>query len=211
MKKKADNRTITKRDVRTLLERRELDKLEQWAENERNALTKIMPFLYERDELLRWRAIEAMGRVAEVVFERAPEAVRETVRKLLWSMNDESGSIGWHAPEAVGEILYNVPALLEEYGIILASHLDKSPFERGTHWAVMRMASANAGLFSPFTSQLEKSLENPDPYIRTWATVALGLICPHMKEKLLDRMKATERKVHYYDFLSGKIISEETF
>lgn len=211
MKKKADNRTITKRGVRRLLERRELDKLEQWAENERNALTKIMPFLYERDELLRWRAIEAMGRVAKVVFERTPDAVRATVRKLLWSMNDESGSVGWHAPEAVGEILYNVPALLEEYGIILASNLDKSPFERGVHWAVMRMASANANLFSEFAQLLEKSLENPDPYIRVWAIKALGLICPHMKEMLLDKIKTMSEKIHYYDFLSGKIVSKETF
>jgi HEAT repeat protein len=72
----------------------------------------------------------------------------------------------------------------------------------------MRMASANANLFSEFAQMLEKSLENPDSYIRVWAIKALGLICPHMKEMLLDKIKTMSEKIHYYDFLSGKIVSK---
>ena len=58
--------------------------------------------------------------------------VGEVVRRLLWSMNDESGSVGWSAPEAVAEIVVHVPRL-DEYAEVVASSIDLDPFQRGVH------------------------------------------------------------------------------
>lgn len=206
MKEKSPKKLLSRRELQILLEKRELDKLEKWAREEKNVLTKIIPFSFERDELIRWRAIEAMGKVAAVVFEKNPEEARNTVRKLLWSMNDESGSVGWHAPEVVGEILCKVPPLLDEYGIILASHLGKSPFERGTVWAVMKMARVNGEMFYEFAGTLEEYVNSLDPYIRAYAAKALSLIHPSKETALWKKVANNKEKIHYYDFLSGKIV-----
>lgn len=44
---------------------------------------------------MRWRAIEGMGAVAHRMAGEDPEAVRNILRNLLWTINEESGGIGW--------------------------------------------------------------------------------------------------------------------
>ena len=45
------------------------------------------------------------GRVAKALAGTNHEFLRIAVRKLLWSLSDESGGIGWSAPELIGEIV----------------------------------------------------------------------------------------------------------
>ena len=78
-------------------------------------------------------------------------------------MNDESGGLGWHAPELIGEILVNVPDLIPEYANVLMSFLHEEPFERGTHCAVYRAASVEPKPFTERASELLDSLKDPDP------------------------------------------------
>jgi len=37
--------------------------------------------------------------------EKEMESARVIMRRLMWSLNDESGDIGWGAPEAMAEII----------------------------------------------------------------------------------------------------------
>ncbi len=41
------------------------------------------------------------------------------MHRLMWSLNDESGSIGWGVPEAVAEIMANHDGAAEKYAYIL--------------------------------------------------------------------------------------------
>ena len=55
-------------------------------------------------------------------------------RRLIWSLNDESGGIGWGAPEAMGEILARSEKLSCEFYCILLAYIreDGTPLENVT-------------------------------------------------------------------------------
>ena len=47
------------------------------------------------------------------------EAARIVMRRLLWSLNDESGGIGWGAPESMAEAMCRHQGLALEYAHML--------------------------------------------------------------------------------------------
>ena len=97
-------------------------------------LRRLVHLLQSPDELLSWRAVEALGRTAER-FGGAPH-LEETLRGLFWMMNDESGNLCRKAPEAIGAILAFAPRLLPSFGPLLPPFLHEEPFEAGTLWAL---------------------------------------------------------------------------
>ena len=67
-------------------------------------------FLYEPGALLYWRALEGLGLVAG----SHPEQVGKLINRLLYLLNEDSGSNGWGAAAALGEIGRNHIALVKE-------------------------------------------------------------------------------------------------
>lgn len=188
-----------------LLRVRDLPAITDWARRGGRIAETLVALLYERDELLLWRAIEAIGRVAAVIAETDLEPVRDLIRRLLWSMNDESGTLGWHSPEAIGEILVNVPALIDEFGTLLPALLWEEPFERGTHWAVARVARLRPDLYADRIDELKPSLEAADPYIRGCAVLALGVLGAESTVASAAALRDDRAIVRLYDFDSGQM------
>lgn len=56
-----------------------------------------------------------------------PEFFRETIRRHIWAMNDESGNMDWRAPEIIGHIVAAQPTLFEEYASIMIEAALKEP------------------------------------------------------------------------------------
>jgi len=97
----------------------------------------------------RWRAVGLLGLLAARLAGGDLDIPREVLRRLMWGLNEESGAIVWAAPQAMGEILFQVPALALEYGRILCSYLtsgatflDHPPLQAGLAWALGRLALA---------------------------------------------------------------------
>lgn len=91
----------------------------------RSATRVLLSFLSSADGTLRSRSAKALGRL---VAERARsdlDGAREIVRRLMWSLNDESGGIGWGAPEALAHILACSDSLCEEFAPVFVSYLRK--------------------------------------------------------------------------------------
>jgi len=87
------------------------------------AARHLFSFLCQSDEEVKNRAATAMGiLVAELAAENM-EAAREIMRRLMWSLNDESGSIGWGASPAMAEIMVNHEGLAREYVHMLVSYM----------------------------------------------------------------------------------------
>jgi HEAT repeat protein len=181
-------RRARKKAARELLGDRDLDALAAWARWEPQLESTLFSLLFEPDETMRWRAVEGVGRIAGVKGERKRKGVRETIRKLLWSMNDESGNLIWNAPEVIAEILVNVPALIDKVGGLLMAFLREAPFERGAHWAVARVAAVKPHVYRERASDLEPSLSDPDPYIRAHAALALIRILGGTSTPIQDRI-----------------------
>lgn len=157
----------SKESVITLLEEQKYNELAELIVRKRGAIRYLNRLLYNPEGLLRWRAIEGMGVVADRLAGEDPEAVRVILRNLLWSINDESGGIGWSAPECIGEIIYRRPEEFEEFAsIILLAYVDEPALRRGVTWAAGRIAQARPGLVKDTAPHLVAFLDDPDPVVR---------------------------------------------
>lgn len=199
------SRRIERTRVKEILRERDFDNLLQWAVSVRNPQRVLLSLAYDDDELVRWRAIEAIGKVAHARVESDIEKVRDLIRRLLWLMNDESGGLGWHSPEIIGEILVNVPSLIDEYGELLLAYLKEEPFERGSYLAVYRIASVNPKPYTKRVSELIESLNDSDPLIRLYTAMALEKINPEIFQKTTAKVLSDESRLTMYDFETGML------
>jgi len=196
--------------LRKLLEQRDQEAICNWAAGVRTPFRALTSLLFDREELIVWRSIEAFRLVAGLVGQRDLEAVRRQLGRLLWTMNDESAAICWRAPEAIAEILIGVPSLATEFGTILMSFLDEEPFEAGVRWAISRLVKENPS--EKLSSELplmafavRKSLSSPDPRIRGNALLALESLKDKPSQGALDKLTGDTAPINVYDTSSGEI------
>ena len=146
-------------------------------------INPLLCFLFETDEVIRWRAVRGVGITVSAIAETALESARTIMRRLIWSLNDESGGIGWGAPEAMGEIMAENGVLAREYYRILVSYIDvkgnlleNDELERGVMWGINRLAQKRPELLRQWTGPLQTQLKSPDPVKRGLALRTLLLL-----------------------------------
>ncbi|KJS17142.1 MAG: hypothetical protein VR69_06520 [Peptococcaceae bacterium BRH_c4b] len=171
---------LSKEEVVALLEEKEYKQLADAIIQKRSNIRYLNRLLYDPDKLIRWRAIEAMGEIADRLAGEDPEAVRVMLRKLLWTINDESGGIGWSAPECIGEIIYRRPDLFAEFTSVVLSYADEHMLRRGVLWAAGRIAQARPGLVREDLIVLAGFVDDSDPVVRGYTLRLLYI----MGEKL---------------------------
>ena len=93
------------------------------AYHEEDLIYPLFSALCRTDETRRLQAALVFGRVVARLAARDMEAARVVMRRLLWSLNDESGGIGWGAPEAMAAIIAESQPLADEYLHMLVSYL----------------------------------------------------------------------------------------
>lgn len=129
---------------------------EQWeqaceVQTAEEALSLVGPLLamLPRAEL-HWRAAHCLGKVITVLASQDREAARNFMRRLMWSLNEESGNLGWGIPETMGCIVAQSPVIAEEYERITISYIidtgkssnyiDHGPLRKSSYWAIGHMA-----------------------------------------------------------------------
>ncbi|MBF0201992.1 MAG: hypothetical protein HQK66_11905 [Desulfamplus sp.] len=119
----------------------------------RQAVNPLFSFIQHSDDSIKWRAVRAMGHVVNKMAQEDIESARVVMRRLMWSLNDESGGIGWGAPEAMGEIMAHNSRLAGEYHHMLLSYVDEKgnyleyePLRRGALWAIARVRDSLPGI-----------------------------------------------------------------
>ena len=149
----------------------------------RQAVNPLFSLLYSGDELLRWRAVTAMGVVVGRLAKTDMESARVVMRRLMWNLNDESGGIGWGSPQAMGEIAAVHAGLATEFANIIVSYinpagnfLEHETLQRGSLWAVGRLAHAHPQLAAPAAAFLPSFFDAADPCLRGTAIWAAGPI-----------------------------------
>ena len=178
----------------------------------------LFSFFYNREEIIRWRAVTAMGRVVSFVFEKGEkEAARVVMRRLMWNLNDESGGIGWGSPEAMGEITAVCRGLALEFNRILASYLmedgnylEHGVLQRGLLWGVGRLSHAHPGLISFAAGYLIPFMESDDPFHRGLAAHALGPIKDKAANPFIEKLLDDNEKLSVYEngIISVKKVSD---
>lgn len=188
-------------EVLKMLEERDWDSLVARARGDRRLLSLLLPFTYQPEGLLRWRAVEAMGLAAGEVAQRDSEFVRGVLRRLHWSLSDESGGIGWSAPEALGEIVAARPDLFADYAPIVVSlfeTLEEEYFRPGILWGIGRIAGRAPALVGKAYPTVAACLTDQDARVRGLAAWCLGHIGLSTAAELLAPLLADVTPLEVY-------------
>lgn len=130
----------------------------------------------DREELIYWKAVEAAGHLSACLGRNSPDGVRSFVRRLLWSLSDESGDMAWGAMEMLAEIYLANPDTCYDIPPILI-HMDELIFRRSAVWAAGRIACGNhPEAVREVSEELIAETGNNDPEIRAYAAWALGCL-----------------------------------
>ncbi len=180
--------------VRAMLIERDRKSLLDLLEDDRRVVTALNRLIFDQDELVRWRAVEALGWVAE-----ADTYVLESIiGRLVYTMNDDSGSIGWTAPQALGEICANDPDLVEDFFPLVISAMELPVFRQGVAWAIGRVAPVRPDLVKDTGPMLMECLQDRDPAVRGTACWAIGQLGFGAAGRELRRLSHDASIWHFY-------------
>ena len=145
----------------------------------RKAVGPLFSFLCSLDEIVKWRAVTAMGSVLSDLAASDLESARVVMRRFIWNLNDESGGIGWGCPESMAEAMARNEKLAVEYGCILlsyiqpdANYLEHEGLQRGVLWGVGRLAHDRPECMQTAAGFLLPYMRSEDPYLRGLAVWA---------------------------------------
>jgi len=173
----------------------------------RRVIRALTASLCEQDEKRKWRAAFLLGPLAADLAGRDMGEARELMRRLMWSLNDESGSIGWGAPEAMAEIMIAHDRLAEEYAHMLVSYmredgnyLENPLLQRGLLQGVGRLSMARPDLMKRHDAgrPLLPFLESKDRVVQGLAAWCAGILGVHRAKPLLKALVNEETEILLY-------------
>lgn len=217
------NRSQNKKKIFALLQNH------QWPEIEEALLRCdpkdcIFPFftaLCNSDEKLKWHAVSGFGVVVHRIACSDMEEARIVMRRLLWSLNDESGGIGWGAPEAMAEIMAGHDDLFEEYCHMLISYmgedgpesfqdgnyLELPALQQGLLWGVGRLLSCRKQemLSRGVEAELPKYLNSSDRIVQGLAAWCLGMC---RSQNRTDELTRLSREPFTFQLYRNNVLEE---
>lgn len=154
--------------------------------------------LCDTKQRVRWHAVSCLGWLVSTMAEEDIESARIIMRRFLWTLNDESGGIGWGAPEAMAEIMCRSEVLRQEYIHMLISYMQEDGDElfqdgnylelpllqRGLLWGIGTLCYAFPEEMRQrcLESDIKKYLVSSDIEVRKlalWSLVGLGATYTH--------------------------------
>ncbi|MFC1972680.1 DVU0298 family protein [Chloroflexota bacterium] len=182
-----------KQQVKTLLQQRGLEELLDLCQRDRRFWSALRRCLYETDENLSWPAIETVAGLMKRWWQAGnQDKVREYVRILLWQLNDESGGIGWNAPQTIAEVVMAIPQLLDPYcSMMIARTIDEPALIKSGLWGIGRLGTRIREAVAFFQDKVLGVLDSDDPEtlgLAAWAVGEVGF-APALPplEKLSER------------------------
>jgi len=157
-----------------LLEDRDLTGLLALAGKDSSIFRTLISLTYDKESVISWRAIEAIGRLAGQSARTAPALIRRLVQRILWMMREESGNNPWSAPEMLGEIVRNAPEEFSDIAPIIASFHDEEMLRRGVMRALVRISEVRADLVREASSLAGCYLKDRDAVTRVYALKLTG-------------------------------------
>ncbi len=190
----------------------------------KEAVNALFSAICHHDELFRWHGISGMGMMVARLAEENMEEGRIIMRRFLWSLNDESGGIGWGAPESMAESMHHHRGLAEEYIHMLISYtrpdgaellqdgnfLEHEILQRGLLWGLNRLCERRKGLLidKGYPDELPFYLESDDEVVCGLAARLCGSLRVQSAEDKLLLLIADSRQISIYEegnFVSFKV------
>lgn len=166
------------------------------------------------NDIVKWRAVMAMGSIVSNLTETDIESARVIMRRFIWNLNDESGGIGWGCPEAMGEIMALNAALANEYGCLLTAYiqpegnyLEHPVLQRGAVWAVGRLAHARPQLICDCAQFLFPYITAEDANLRGLAAWAVTPFKDPRAKPFLEKISGDHSSFEL--FKEGHLVKEK--
>ncbi len=185
----------------------------------KGVVNALFSLICREDPLLRWRAVTCMGITVARLAEQDLEAARVVMRRFLWSLNDESGGIGWGAPEAMAECMCRDRRLAEEYVHMLISYMredgeeicqdgnyiEHPMLQRGLLWGVARLSACCPDLLQSKEAEADilPYLHAEDGETRGLAVLASGRLGIDTAQQELVRL--TEDPFNFSLYEDGRL------
>ena len=176
----------------------------------RRVVNPLFSALLSPDSKIKWHGVTAFGFVVDRMAKESIEDARVIMRRFLWMLNDESGGIGWGAPEAMGEIMaWNQKLALEFHSILISylqedeqgkdNFLEYTPLRRGAFWGVARLAQTRSELAKKASLKVISALGcEHDVYILIYILLYLQLLGGIEIKQHVQRLLQDERQVEVY-------------
>lgn len=182
-----------KQRIHQALEANDLETVVALAKANKKVISLLVRAAYDKETLAGWRAIGAIGLAAQALVKTEYGFLRETVRKLLWSLSDESGGIGWAAPEILGEIVSAdsqrfsdiIPLIAEVYDI------EEKVFRPGILYALGRIAEKSPDLVTPYKDLIRRALSEGEPLTRVFALDLLKMLKSRLGKEDMNNLTET--------------------
>lgn len=182
-----------KSELKRLLNAKDYEGILELSRTKRNLFGHLVAMTYDKGDVIAWRAMEAIGAITARM---SPEEGRTVIQKVLWMLREESGNNAWSGPEILGEILRANPQPYRDVIPVLVSFHEEEFFRPGTLWAMYRIAMRWPELIEPFSDIAMEHIGSPDPSVRGYAALVLGLLNKTFPEKTVE---TDDHTVLYYD------------
>jgi hypothetical protein len=189
------SRSQVREKIVTLLKDRNFQSLMELAGRDTRVAANLMQFFYEPGDLLYWRALEGMGHVAG----SHPEQVHKLIDRLLYLLNEDSGSTGWGAAAALGEIGRNQISIIKEIIPMFVGFLEEPFSQEPMLWGVGRLAEVHPELLEEVLPFIVPFLTNPKPELRALAAWGLGNARFHQAADDIRGLLEDDQPVQFYD------------
>jgi len=195
--------TILKKKIRDLLESNDLVQVSTQTKDSRKVLSGLVRLAYDKNTLVGWRAILAVGLLARAMIAPDLDVLRETCRKLIWSLSDESGGIGWSAPEIIGEIASTDPHRFKDFIPLVASvyEIEEDVFRSGVLYALGRVAERAPELAATYQKIIIASLADKDAVVKVRGLDLVGQLWCYGKSSAVWSKEYRERVVNAVNYL----------
>lgn len=163
------------------------DSLDSFAAVEPEKLVGPLFSLLLHDGVVKWRAVTVLGQTIARMAAADMNQARVVMRRLIWNMSEESGNLGWGAPESMGEIMAVHKTLAGEFGRVLVSYIietgrddnfiDHLPLRIGAYWGVGRMAQEHPWQCLSAVAPCLRGLGHPEGFENETSSATVRGLC----------------------------------
>ena len=193
------NTMLSKKEIIALLKKKNYDSLTASSNDASKVIRVLISLSYDKDDVISWRAMEAIGLLTSKISPADPDLVRNIVNRLLWMIRDESGGIGWSVPEILGEIVRNNPGLCADIAPIIASFHEELMLTAGVLRAVGRIGRLDNYFLDHATPIVLSYLGANKPLLRGCAAWAAGELRVSGAVDALEQLRNDAAALPFYE------------
>ena len=187
----------------------------------KESINALFSAICQVDDRVRWHGVSAMGVTVARLADEEMEEARIMLRRMLWSLNDESGGIGWGAPESMAESMHYHEGLAEEYIHMLISYtrhdgpeleqdgnfLEHESLQQGLLWGLDRLCVARKELLvdKGLPADIPQYLDSADTIVRGLAVRLCGKLGVDTEMDRIRQLADDSGRVALYD--QGQFVS----